>query len=197
MSRDNSPKRHKIDSDRYSTLQPDGLGPTLKPKVYSNSSRFGANRLSGNSRSSTPQGIRNVSTPHQREFDGPEPFIPEEETNALDRDWYAGDEFGHTFGDEAHNPFGGADVTWADQQREATLADVKNGKRMTARAAQKQKDVDAWEANRMLTSGVAQRRDHAQDFEEEDDATRVHLLVHDLKPPFLDGRTVFTKQLEP
>jgi pre-mRNA-splicing factor ATP-dependent RNA helicase DHX38/PRP16 len=25
---------------------------------------------------------------------------------------------------------------------------------------------------------------------------RVHLLVHDLKPPFLDGRMVFTKQLE-
>ncbi|KAI3478301.1 hypothetical protein L1887_59777 [Cichorium endivia] len=32
----------------------------------------------------------------------------------------------------------------------------------------------------------------------DDDAeSRVHLLVHDLKPPFLDGKTVFTKQLEP
>jgi len=26
---------------------------------------------------------------------------------------------------------------------------------------------------------------------------RVHLLVHDLKPPFLDGRIVFTQQLDP
>jgi pre-mRNA-splicing factor ATP-dependent RNA helicase DHX38/PRP16 len=25
----------------------------------------------------------------------------------------------------------------------------------------------------------------------------VHVIVHDLKPPFLDGRTVYTKQLEP
>ncbi len=25
----------------------------------------------------------------------------------------------------------------------------------------------------------------------------MHLLVHDLRPPFLDGRTVFTKQLDP
>jgi pre-mRNA-splicing factor ATP-dependent RNA helicase DHX38/PRP16 len=62
---------------------------------------------------------------------------------------------------------------------------------------QKQKDVDAWETNRMLTSGVAQRRDFDADFEDEEDSTRVHLLVHDLRPPFLDGRTVFTKQLDP
>lgn len=36
----------------------------------------------------------------------------------------------------------------------------------------------------------------AADFDDED-TTRVHLLVHDLRPPFLDGRTIFTKQLEP
>ncbi|KAJ5498041.1 hypothetical protein N7453_007092 [Penicillium expansum] len=62
----------------------------------------------------------------------------------------------------------------------------------------KRKDIDNWETNRMLTSGVAQRRDHEGDFMlEDEEATRVHLLVHDLKPPFLDGRTIFTKQLEP
>ena len=116
---------------------------------------------------------------------------------ALDRDWYAGDESGHTFGDDSHNPFGSYDNSWADQQREAALAEKKTGKRMSARATQKQKDVDAWETNRMLTSGVAQRRDFGEDFEDDEEATRVHLLVHDLKPPFLDGRTVFTKQLEP
>lgn len=62
----------------------------------------------------------------------------------------------------------------------------------------KRKDIDNWETNRMLTSGVAQRRDFGDDFNPEDDeATRVHLLVHDLRPPFLDGRTIFTKQLDP
>ncbi|OQE21087.1 hypothetical protein PENSTE_c012G01683 [Penicillium steckii] len=62
----------------------------------------------------------------------------------------------------------------------------------------KRKDIDNWETNRMLTSGVAQRRDYGDDFMPEDDeATRIHLLVHDLRPPFLDGRTIFTKQLEP
>ena len=48
----------------------------------------------------------------------------------------------------------------------------------------------------MLVSGVAQRRHMAADFDDEE-ATRIHLLVHDLRPPFLDGRTIFTKQLEP
>ena len=62
----------------------------------------------------------------------------------------------------------------------------------------KRKDIDNWETNRMLTSGVAQRRDFGDDFMPEDEeGTRIHLLVHELRPPFLDGRTIFTKQLEP
>ena len=146
----------------------------------------------------TPSNITyKKSAVKQEEFDGPEPGVDIEDSNALDRDWYVGDEFGHTFGDESHNPFGSYDNSWADQQREAALVAKKTGKRMNARAAQKQKDVDAWETNRMLTSGVAQRRDFGDDFEDDEEATRVHLLVHDLRPPFLDGRTVFSKQLEP
>lgn len=47
----------------------------------------------------------------------------------------------------------------------------------------------------MLTSGVVQRLEVDEDFEE-DNATRVHLLVHNLVPPFLDGRIVFTKQVQ-
>jgi pre-mRNA-splicing factor ATP-dependent RNA helicase DHX38/PRP16 len=57
-------------------------------------------------------------------------------------------------------------------------------------------DNDLWEANRMLTSGVATRKAVDMDFEDESEST-VHVMVHDLKPPFLDGRTVFTKQLAP
>jgi pre-mRNA-splicing factor ATP-dependent RNA helicase DHX38/PRP16 len=48
----------------------------------------------------------------------------------------------------------------------------------------------------MLTSGIATRRTLDLDFEDDSEST-VHVMVHDLKPPFLDGRTVFTKQLEP
>lgn len=135
--------------------------------------------------------------PHQEEFDGPEPAVDVEDSDALDRDWYAGDEFGHTFGDEAHNPFAQYDAAWADKQREVALLEKKTGKRMSARATQNQKHADDWETSRMLASGVAQRRDFGDDFEDDEEATRVHLLVHDLRPPFLDGKTIFSKQLEP
>jgi pre-mRNA-splicing factor ATP-dependent RNA helicase DHX38/PRP16 len=57
-------------------------------------------------------------------------------------------------------------------------------------------DNDLWESNRMVTSGVATRQAIDLDFEDESEST-VHVMVHDLKPPFLDGRTVFTKQLDP
>lgn len=131
----------------------------------------------------------------RRKEDEPE---DEDAQKALDRDWYATDEFGHAFGDETHNPFGPTESTWMDQQREAALSDKKNNKRQSTRAVQKQKDVDAWETNRMLTSGVAQRRDYdGGGLEDDDDGMRTHLLVHDLKPPFLDGRKIFTKQLDP
>lgn len=48
----------------------------------------------------------------------------------------------------------------------------------------------------MLTSGVVQRLEVDEDFEDEQQ-NRVHLLVHNMVPPFLDGRIVFTKQPEP
>ena len=57
-------------------------------------------------------------------------------------------------------------------------------------------DNDLWEANRLLTSGIASKAALDLDFEDESESM-VHVIVHNLKPPFLDGRTVYTKQLEP
>ena len=53
-----------------------------------------------------------------------------------------------------------------------------------------------WEENRLLTSGVVRRLDVDEDFTEEQGG-KIHLLVHNTVPPFLDGRIVFTKQFEP
>ncbi|EEY19976.1 pre-mRNA-splicing factor ATP-dependent RNA helicase prp16 [Verticillium alfalfae VaMs.102] len=123
---------------------------------------FKRRRLDGSGRS-TPR-AEHASTPGA---DVPQPT--DEDTKALDRDWYAGDEFGgHVFGDDMHNPFGNDYSAWEKEHQEA----VKAGE-----------DVEP-------------RRDMAADFDD-DEATRVHLLVHELRPPFLDGRTIFTKQLEP
>ncbi|KAH6663452.1 pre-mRNA-splicing factor ATP-dependent RNA helicase prp16, partial [Verticillium dahliae] len=139
------------------------------------------------------------STPRAEHASTPGPDVPQptdEDTKALDRDWYAGDEFGgHVFGDDMHNPFGHDYSAWEKEHQEAVKAE-KMSSRYDARREQRNRDNDAWETNRMLVSGVAQRRDMAADFDD-DEATRVHLLVHELRPPFLDGRTIFTKQLEP
>ncbi|KAG9289815.1 hypothetical protein G9A89_015395 [Geosiphon pyriformis] len=116
----------------------------------------------------------------------------EEEQKQLDREWYNIEESSGAM-DDTHNPF----EVYADieQKKEAELAQ-KQLKKLSARQEQYNKDNELWETNRMLTSGVAQRKEMMDlDFTDDSEA-RVHLLVHDMKPPFLDGRMVFTKQLE-
>lgn len=50
----------------------------------------------------------------------------------------------------------------------------------------------------MIQSGAVKLNDNARagDMLMETDEERVILMVHDLKPPFLDGRIVFTTQTE-
>ncbi|PWI75013.1 hypothetical protein PCL_08327 [Purpureocillium lilacinum] len=152
-------------------------------------------RFQSGSRGSTPRAQSHYAPTPPRETDKPEPT--DQDSLLLDRDWYGGDELGgHTLGDDTHNPFASYETSaWESQQQESARAE-KMTSRYDARQEQRRKENDAWETNRMLVSGVAQRRDMASDFDDEE-ATRVHLLVHDLRPPFLDGRTIFTKQLEP
>ncbi|KAI9890784.1 MAG: DEAH-box RNA helicase prp16 [Vezdaea aestivalis] len=177
-------KRRRIDSPGPSFHQRDRSTPSYAP-----SSRSGPAPVPHR---------RRPASPAQHAFDGPEPAVPAEDSAAVDRDWYMGDETGHAFGDETHNPFGGADSSWADQAREQALAEKKPGKRITAKAAQKQKDVDKWERKQVLRSGVAQKADFGgDDSDDDDEATRIHLILRKLRPKFLDGKTVFTKQLEP
>jgi pre-mRNA-splicing factor ATP-dependent RNA helicase DHX38/PRP16 len=117
----------------------------------------------------------------------------EREQARLDRDWYNGDEFGNVAGDEAHNPF--AQFEDNNPKIEAAMQ-KKQVKRMSQKQREYTHATEQWEMNRLLVSGVAQRSAVDLDFQDEEE-TRTHLLVHDLKPPFLDGRTIFTKQQEP
>jgi len=48
----------------------------------------------------------------------------------------------------------------------------------------------------MFRSGAVVRTDFDEDFDEVSEA-KVHLIVNNIIPPFLDGRIVFTKQQEP
>lgn len=114
----------------------------------------------------------------------------EEEQRRLDREWYNMDE-GY---DDENNPFTGGSADYF-KKREEQL-EQKKTKRISAQQRQINKDNELWERNRMLTSGVVVSINVNEDFDEEA-VERVHLLVHHIVPPFLDGRIVFTKQPEP
>ena len=183
MDRGHSPKRRKLDEEEYSIAPQPKFRKPNRPR----------------DRDRDRNGAQNGDDERapQKPFEGSEPLVEDFDSMALDRDWYGGEENGHTFGDDSHNPFGGTESSWQDAQREAALTERKLNNRASMRAQQKQKDVDAWETNRMLQSGVAQRRHFDDDFNDDDEGTRIHILVHDLKPPFLDGKKVFTKQIDP
>lgn len=126
----------------------------------------------------------------EREFEDEEEREKwEEEEKRLDRQWYDMDQ-GY---DDTNNPF--SDVS-AEYERKKTEKIEKSKRKMSAKQRQIHKDNELWETNRMLTSGVVQKIDYDEDFEEEF-SNRVHILVHNIVPPFLDGRIVFTKQPEP
>ncbi|KAK1370567.1 RNA helicase [Heracleum sosnowskyi] len=57
-------------------------------------------------------------------------------------------------------------------------------------------DSTQWEDRQLLRSGAVRGSEVQTEFDNEEEQ-KVVLLVHDIKPPFLDGRIVFTKQAEP
>merc|ERR1719430_1183987 len=113
-----------------------------------------------------------------------------DEEKRLDREWYGMDE-GQ---DEYHNAF--SNVSEEYTKRKEAQMEVKRVKHLTAKQAARKKDNEMWEKNRMIRSGAVTKLDYDDDFEEEGEA-KVHLLVTNIIPPFLDGRIVFTKQTEP
>ncbi|KIS67687.1 putative RNA-dependent ATPase [Mycosarcoma maydis] len=138
---------------------------------------------------------RQGASPTPSNFDhdhGPEDRMWDEDDRQLDRDWYDMEE-GGVAADEEHNPFS----QYEDMTGQVSAPLAAKKERVTARQAQYNADSDAWERNRLQTSGVGPRTAIDLDNMDEDGESRIHLLVHDLKPPFLDGKTVFTKQLEP
>ncbi|CDS41401.1 pre mRNA splicing factor ATP dependent RNA [Echinococcus multilocularis] len=162
----------------------------------------------GRSRQTAPTPSKEMQTPSQT------PFVPvdekemEAEAERLDRNWYLMDN-GY---DEGNNPFIDVPDDYV-AKKERQLAEARRRKklRMSARAVQIQKENQAWEINRMLRSGVVERiatgsgggegdpggvNDDEEDLDEEGEA-RVHLLVKNIMPPFLDGRIIFTKHPEP
>mmetsp|Transcript_1864 Transcript_1864/g.6911 ORF Transcript_1864/g.6911 Transcript_1864/m.6911 type:complete len:1245 (-) Transcript_1864:2603-6337(-) len=126
----------------------------------------------------------------------------DDDEKVLDRAWYDDDEGGGAHGD-AHNPFS----TNARDEARYAKKEQEYAKRLTRRdgtlmsmassrrVSQLNADSNQWEENRMMTSGVIRMKEIDLDFDDTEE-NRAILLVHDTKPPFLDGRMVFTKQQE-
>ncbi|KAH0561871.1 pre-mRNA-splicing factor ATP-dependent RNA helicase PRP16 [Cotesia glomerata] len=110
----------------------------------------------------------------------------EEEQKRLDREWYGTDDY-------ESRQFSNIPEEYV-KKKEMELQ-TKPQKRMSAQQKQTNKDDNKWALNRMVTAGVATLL--TQDDLDEEAEARVHVLVHHVVPPFLDGRIVFTKQPEP
>ncbi|CAG8697359.1 5223_t:CDS:2, partial [Acaulospora morrowiae] len=93
----------------------------------------------------------------------PDRLFWEEQQRQLDREWYNIEESSSAM-DDTHNPF--ADYSDYVQKKEEELAQ-KQLKKLSARQEQYNKDNELWETNRMLTSGVVQRREMDLDFEDD------------------------------
>ncbi|KAI0238175.1 Pre-mRNA-splicing factor ATP-dependent RNA helicase PRP16 [Massospora cicadina] len=115
----------------------------------------------------------------------------EQEQTQLDRDWYDIEENGVVGG--ASNIFAEHEDYYRKKQEELAK---KQTKRLSAKQLQYNRENEKWETNQLLISGVVQRQESDLNFDE-DTEDRVHILVHDQRPPFLDGRVAFTKQMEP
>ncbi|KAJ3212239.1 DEAH-box RNA helicase prp16, partial [Clydaea vesicula] len=117
----------------------------------------------------------------------------EEEQAKMDREWYNQEEDGAI--DESHNQFTEFEEYY--RKKDEIFAKEHNN-RMTARQKQYSQEDNLWETNRMLISGVVQRSQYRFGKElDEEEESRTHVLIRDLRPPFLDGKVVFTKQLDP
>ncbi|KAL6198711.1 hypothetical protein ACLB2K_028500 [Fragaria x ananassa] len=86
------------------------------------------------------------------------------------------------------------------QNKEAELAKrlvrrdgTKMSRAQSKRLAQRTADNAQWKDRQLLRSGAVRGVEVHSEIDDEDES-KVMLLVHDTKPPFLDGRVVFTKQ---
>ncbi|KAL2528556.1 RNA helicase family protein [Forsythia ovata] len=188
----------------------DSIAPSPTPilasgaSVRSSSSRFGGKLIhvtfSGDKLPSSEDGEDGpdyISKDQNQEIT--ESMHLEMEYNS-DRAWYDREE-GSTFGAESSSIFLGDEASF--QKKEAELAKRlvwQDGSKMTLAQSKKLSRLTAdnaqWEDRQLLRSGAVRGTELQTEFDDEDER-KVILLVHDTKPPFLDGRIVYTKQAEP
>ncbi|KAL1803612.1 hypothetical protein ACET3Z_032259 [Daucus carota] len=124
----------------------------------------------------------------------------EMEYNA-DRAWYDREEGNTMFDEDKSSFFLGDEATFKKKETELAKKLVRrDGTKMSLAQSKKLSQLTAdnaqWEDRQLLRSGAVRGTEVQTEFDNEEER-KVILLVHDIKPPFLDGRIVFTKQAEP
>ncbi|PON64161.1 hypothetical protein PanWU01x14_126830 [Parasponia andersonii] len=120
---------------------------------------------------------------------------------SLDLAWYEREESGTIFDADRSSFFLGDEASFQKKETELAKRLVRrDGTKMTLaqskRMSQRTADNVRWEDRQLLRSGAVRGTEVQMEFDEEDES-KVILLVHDIKPPFLDGEVVFKEQAEP
>lgn len=123
---------------------------------------------------------------------------PPEQAAEFDRQFYLQEDEGHFVFDQSEMESSGemGRFLFNNEKTKAREAEMERKRketpgRFSARKSALQDDQQAWEENRLLSSGAAVQGEVSLDIRTDDD-TRVTLLVHQVKPPFLDGRVSFS-----
>ncbi|KAJ8754552.1 hypothetical protein K2173_005713 [Erythroxylum novogranatense] len=124
----------------------------------------------------------------QMEYDSDRAWYDREEGNTL----FDADSSSFFMGDEASFQKKEAELAKRLVRRDSTRMSLAQSKKLSQLTA----DNAQWEDRQLLRSGAVRGTEVQTEFDDEDER-KVILLVHDTKPPFLDGRVVFTKQAEP
>uniref|UniRef100_A0A915D1S2 RNA helicase n=1 Tax=Ditylenchus dipsaci TaxID=166011 RepID=A0A915D1S2_9BILA len=99
---------------------------------------------------------------------------------------------------EEFNPFAHFSEEYVEKREKQLEQQHRHKPRLTVRQQQIKKDNEVWENNRLARSGVVAFADDLDSvFENEIDENRVTIQVHNVVPPFLDGRIAYTYQTLP
>lgn len=121
----------------------------------------------------------------------------DEQDEEFDRQFYLADDDAPFLADTSTNEMDSRFIYDSEKTRKREVEmqqkreSSNNRGRMTAKKSALLDDQEKWEENRLLSSGAAIQGNVSLEISNDDD-TRVTLLVHQVKPPFLDGRASFS-----
>ena len=115
----------------------------------------------------------------------------------LDRNWYTLDEGGGEIPElfDQHD-----ELDQLEKKVRSSKRQVAEERTSIAQMMKNQRDADGdrWVSQQLQQSGIVEQlAEYDEDFDADTSQTKIHLVMHNLIPPFLDGQNVFSKQFEP